>query len=75
MPIYEDEDMNISKLTDAEVLALANRIQEVLAKQPQVGKIADELAEAVALGITDGTNPKAFVTRAQAAVMAKRAAK
>lgn len=75
MPPYEDKDMNISKLTDAEILALVNRIQEVLGKQPQAGKIADEFEEAVALGITDGTNPKAFVTRAQAAVMAKRAAK
>lgn len=75
MPLYEDENMNIEKLTDAEVLALANRIQTVLAKQPQGGEIARELEEAVALGITDGSNPKAFVTRAQAAVMAKRAAK
>lgn len=74
MPPYEDEDMNVSKLTDAEILALANRIQAVLAKQTQTGAIATELEEAVALGITDGSNPKAFVTRAQAAVMAKRAA-
>ena len=74
MPSYEEKNMNISKLTDAEVLALVNRIQAVLAKQPQTGAIAEELNEAVALGITDGSNPKAFVTRAQAAVMAKRAA-
>lgn len=75
MPLYEDDIMNIEKLTDADILALANRIQAVLAKQPQGGEIARELEEAVALGITDGSNPKAFVTRAQAAVMAKRAAK
>lgn len=75
MPLYEDDIMNTEKLTDADILALANRIQAVLAKQPQGGEIARELEEAVALGITDGSNPKAFVTRAQAAVMAKRAAK
>lgn len=75
MPLYEDDIMNVEKLTDADILALANRIQAVLAKQPQGGEIARELEEAVALGITDGSNPKAFVTRAQAAVMAKRAAK
>ena len=33
-----------------------------------------ELAEAVALGITDGTNPMQLIPRYQAAIMAKRAA-
>lgn len=70
----EEEEMDISKLTDADILKLAERMQSVLAKQEQTGAVADELAEAVNLGITDGSRPKAFVTRAQAAVMAKRAA-
>ena len=33
-----------------------------------------ELAEAVELGITDGTNPMQLIPRYQAAIMAKRAA-
>ena len=75
-PDYEEEDdMNIDKLTDADVLKLANRIQNVLAKQPVSPALAKEFAEAKAKGITDGTNPGAFATRAQAAIMAQRATK
>lgn len=75
-PDYEEEnDMDISKLTDADVLALANRMQNVLGKQPVSATLAAELAEAKARGITDGTNPGAFATRAQSAVMTLRATK
>lgn len=75
-PDYEeDEDMNIDKLTDAELLRLAERIQSVLSKQPPSAALAAELAEAQARGITDGARPGALCTRAQAAVMALRAGK
>lgn len=75
-PKYEEEDMfDISKLTDAEVLQLGRRLQEVLGKQPVSAKLAPELAEAKARGITDGSSPGAFCTRAQAAVMTLRATK
>lgn len=75
-PDYEEEnDMNIDKLTDADVLKLAERIQNVLGKQPVHSSLAAELAEAKAMGITDGNNPNAFATRAQAAVMTLRAKK
>lgn len=36
------------------------------------GTLAPELQEAVDAGITDGSSPNAFCTRAQAAVMVKR---
>lgn len=72
-PRFEEDDMDISKLTDAEVLQLASRIQNVLAKQPVSAALAPELAEAQARGITDGSSPCAFATRAQAAVMTLRA--
>ena len=80
MPLYEEEvEMitveSIERMSDSAVLALANRVQSVLGKQEQTGKVGEELQEAVALGITDGSNPKAFCTRAQCAVMIKRAAK
>ena len=71
----EDEDLNIDKLTDAEVLQLGKRLQAVMGKQPVGPALAAELQEAKALGITDGTSPGAFCTRAQAAVMTLRAAK
>lgn len=72
----EEEDMfDISKLTDAEVLALGKRLQAVLGRQPVSPALAPELAEAKAKGITDGSSPGAFCTRAQAAAMALRAAK
>lgn len=66
-------DMDLTKLTDDQILYLANRIQSVLAARPVSDALAPDLAEAVALGITDGTSPNAYCTRAQAAVMVKRA--
>lgn len=69
----KEEWMDLSKLTDAEVLWLVDRIQSVLGRQTVSGALAPELAEAKARGITDGTCPGAFCTRAQAAVMALRA--
>lgn len=71
----EEDDMNIDKLTDAEVLKLGQRLQAVMGKQPVSPALAAELAEAKARGITDGMSPGAFCTRAQAAVMTLRAAK
>ena len=71
----EEDDMDISKLTDAEVLALGKRLQAVMGRQPVSSALAAELREAKERGITDGTNPGAFCTRAQAAVMTLRATK
>ena len=75
-PRYEeDEDMDVDKLTDAQLLRLAERMQAALGQRAVGAVLGPELQEAVALGITDGTQPNAFCTRAQAAVMVKRAAK
>lgn len=75
-PKFEEVDgMNIDKLTDEEVLQLGRRLQAVMGKQPVSPALALELAEAKAKGITDGTSPGAFCTRAQAAVMTLRAVK
>lgn len=71
----EDEDLKIENLTDAEVLQLGQRLQAVMGKQPVSPKLAQELQEAKARGITDGSSPGAFCTRAQAAVMTLRAVK
>ena len=64
---------DIASMDEETVLALANKIQNVLGMQEQTGKVGVELQKAVALGITDGSSPKAFCTRAQCAVMVKRA--
>ena len=69
----EEEDLDISKLTDQEVLQLAERMQAVLAKRPISATLKAEVDEAVALGITDGAGPNKFCTRAQCAAMVKRA--
>jgi hypothetical protein len=77
MPLYTEDEMitekSIEEMSDAAVLALVNKMQTILGRQAQSGKVGEELAEAVDLGITDGSSPKAFCTRAQAAVMVKRA--
>lgn len=65
-------DMDVTKLTDDQILYLANRIQSALAARDVSDVLAPELEEAVRLGITDGTSPNAYCTRAQAAVMNKR---
>lgn len=68
-----EDDMDIEALTDGQLIRLAERIQAALGKRPLGETLAPELQEAVAAGITDGSNPNAFCTRVQAAVMVKRA--
>lgn len=67
------EDVDISKLTNAdcyEILLKANEYAAGLATPDWMKK---ELQEAVDAGITDGTRPLAMVQRGAAAIMAKRA--
>ena len=71
----KEEYMDVSKLTDAEILQLVDRVQAVLSRQPVSSALEPELEEARTGGITDGTRPGALCTRAQAAVMTLRAVK
>lgn len=71
----EEEDMDFSKWKDEDFIRFADRMQAALSKKPVSAKLAPELAEAKARGITDGTSPNAFATRAQAAVMTLRESK
>jgi len=48
-------------------------LSEYLATQEAPDWAADELAEAVELGLTDGTEPMALIPRYQAAILTKRA--
>lgn len=68
-----DDEMDIAKLTDEQILQLANRIQSVLEKRAATGTLLKEFEEAKEFGITDGSAPYSFCTRMQAAVMVKRA--
>ena len=72
-PKYEEDDMDVEALTEEQLIRLAERMQAALGKRPLGETLAPELQEAVTAGITDGSNPNAFCTRAQAAVMVKRA--
>lgn len=77
-PLYdteEDKNMDVENLTEAQLIRLAERMQAALAKRPISETLTPELAEAVNMGITDGSSPNAFCTRVQAAVMVKRAVK
>ena len=65
--------MDIEKLTDEQLIRFAERMQAALAKRSISAKLAAEVDEAVALGITDGSGPNKFCTRAQCAAMVKRA--
>lgn len=59
---------------DMEGKEIYEKLQAYLAAQPVPDWAQGELAEAVALGITDGKNPMQLIPRYQAAIMAKRAA-
>lgn len=65
-PQFEEEKMNGKEIYE--------ELQTYLASQPVPAWAQAELAEAVALGITDGKNPMQLIPRYQAAIMAKRAA-
>ena len=69
----EDEDMKVEALTEEQLIRLAERMQAALGKRSISDTLAAELEKAKAMGITDGSNPNALCTRAQAAVMVKRA--
>lgn len=71
-PAYEEDDMDVEKLTEAQLVRLAERMQAALGAQGVGATLRPELAAAMAAGITDGSEPNAFCTRAQAAVMVKR---
>lgn len=64
----------LAALTDEEAYQLIAKAQRHAATLDAPSWAADELAEAVEYGITDGTRPQAFVTRVEAAIMAERAA-
>lgn len=74
-PKYEEDDMDIEALTEGQLIRLAERMQAALGKRQLGEALAPEMQEAVAAGITDGSNPNAFCTRAQAAIMVHRGTK
>ena len=75
-PVEENADMfDVEKLTEDQLVRLAERMQAALSKLPVSDTLAPELAEAVAMGITDGRYPNAFCTNVQSAVRVKRAVK
>ena len=68
----DEEDMDIEKLTDEQLIRLAERIQAALAKRPISAALQADVDKAVAAGITDGKGPNKFCTRAQCAAMVAR---
>ena len=69
----EDEDeMDIEKLTDEQLIRLVERIQAALAKRPISAALQADVDKAVAAGITDGKGPNKLCTRAQCAAMVAR---
>ncbi len=68
-----DGKVDVSKLTDAEVLALWARIMEVTSADSEPDWARAEYGRAREDGITDGTRPMQPLTRYQGAIMAERA--
>ena len=68
----EEDDMDIEKLTDAQLIRLVERIQAALAKRPISAALQADVDKAVAAGITDGQWPNKLCTRAQCAAMVAR---
>lgn len=63
----EDDTMTGKEIYDA--------LSEYLGRQPLPAWAREELEEAVRLGVTDGSAPLLLISRYQAAIMAKRAAR
>lgn len=79
-PGWKEDDMDISKLTDDQILELANRLTEVLGKQPPADWSEDAREWAEDEGYIKGDENgdkqyKAWVTREQMAVFMQRMAK
>ena len=79
-PGYKEDDMDISKLTDEQILKLADRLTEVLGKQPPSDWSEDSRQWAEDEGYIKGDENgdkqyKAWVTREQMAVFMQRLAK
>lgn len=70
--LEDDEDMDISKLTDAQVLELANRIDAIRGKEAVSDWAASAWSSATSKGVFDGTAPKNPFTREQAATVLSR---
>ena len=66
----EDDDMSYEQWKQ-----YMDRYRQEMAAQPVSGWAEEELAAAVAAGITDGKRPHDFVTREEAAIMAVRSRK
>lgn len=71
----EDEDLDVSKLTDKECYDILEKAQRHAATLTAPDWAREELDAAKAGGITDGTRPMQLVPRYQAAIMAARARK
>lgn len=74
---FKEEVMSVflDNITPAQAYALVQKANQYAASLPCPGWAAEELQEAVAAGITDGSKPQMLIPRFQSAVMAKRAAK
>lgn len=68
----DDEDMDISKLTDEQIIELANRIDVIRGKQEVSSWAAVDWDKAKKKGVFDGTSPKNPLNREQAAVVLSR---
>ena len=69
----DNEMLDISKLTDAQVLALGDRYAALLAERPTYSEAAAAMARAKAAGIMDGKRPCSVVTRGELAITMDRA--
>lgn len=70
--LEDNEDMDISRLTDAQVLELANRIDAIRGKETVSDWAASAWSSATSKGVFDGTAPKNPFTREQAATVLSR---
>ena len=68
-----EEEMDVSKLTGEQCYQIVQKAQSYAANIPAPDWAMEELQQAMADGITDGSSPAALATRAEAAIMADRA--
>lgn len=74
-PVYEEEVMDVKKLSDDDIVYIVTRYNEIVKNKPVGSVLKSDFEAAKKAGITDGSSPQGIPTRAQVAAMVYRGTK
>lgn len=74
-PKYEEEVMDVKKLSDDDIIYIVTRYNKIVKNRPVGSVLKSDFEAAKKAGITDGSSPQGIPTRAQVASMVYRGMK